>query len=435
MCTALRPLPSTPAPLRACLLALPLLALCGLASAQSATTTVLTHATVIDGTGAPPQQDMTIVMQQGRIRDMAPGLAPPAGATVVDLSGKYVVPGIINGHGHVVPQMRDAQLRQYTLYGITTTTSMSVDPDDTQDFKNRQKAGDLRGARMLSVMYRFTSSQLKPGSEYPTIEQARAKVDDIVAKGADFVKVWVDSSNGRFAKLTPEYTAAVMDEAKKFGKIRMSHIVELEDARRMVGQGVNILVHNVRDQEIPDDFIATLKAQHVSVISTLGREEAQFVYGGLNAPWDNPLFKRALNAEQQAPAAQAKIRDEQARDPNRGKWLRQFEMDKKNLKKLADNGVLFGFGTDSGGGADRFLVQGWLEHEHMDLMRDAGLTPMQIIQAFSKNNSEMFGIDKDFGTLARGKAADLLVLPQNPLEDITRMHRIEAVYLGGNRFQ
>src|SRR6478609_8865222 len=107
----------------------------GSAAAQ---TTALTHATVIDGTGAAPQRDVTIVMDNGRIREMAPGLAAPPNATVVDLTGKFVVPGIINGHGHVGPPPRDPQLRQY--------------------------AGDLKGARIMTVMYRFMSEPFKPGS-------------------------------------------------------------------------------------------------------------------------------------------------------------------------------------------------------------------------------------------------------------------------------
>ena len=97
--------------------------------------TVLRNATVIDGTGAPPQPDVTLVLENGRIRDIGPGVAAPAGATVVDLTGKFVVPGIINAHGHVGPPPRDPQLRQYALYGVTTTTSMYFDPDDVQEFK------------------------------------------------------------------------------------------------------------------------------------------------------------------------------------------------------------------------------------------------------------------------------------------------------------
>jgi imidazolonepropionase-like amidohydrolase len=311
---------------------------------------------------------------------------------------------------------------------------MYFDQDDVQQFKERQKAGDLQGARILTVMYRFMSPPFIPGSEVKTPEEARAKVDEIVAKGADFVKVWIDAQGGRHPKLSPEFTAAVMDQARKHNKIRMDHIVELADARRIVDQGVNILVHNVRDQEIPDDFIATLKQRNVAVISTLAREEAMFVFGDGPGFTDNPFFQKGLTPERLA-LLKSKKRDEQANDPSRPLWLRMFDTDKKNLKKLVDAGVRFGFGTDSGGEANRFFIQGFFEHRQMELMRDAGLTPMQIIQSFSKNNAEILGIDQDFGTLARGKAADLLVLAKNPLDDITNMRTMEAVYLGGKKFE
>jgi imidazolonepropionase-like amidohydrolase len=403
-------------------------------AAAHAQTVVLTHATLIDGTGAAPQRDVTIVMEQGRIREIGPGLAAPPNASVIDLTGKFVVPGIINGHGHVGPPPRDPQLRQYALYGVTTTTSMYFDQDDIAEFKTRQKAGDLRGARILTVKYRFMSEPFKPGSEAKTPEEGRAKVDEIVANGADFVKVWIDAQGGRHPKLTPEFTAAVMDQARRQGKIRMAHIVELADARRIVDQGVNVLAHNVRDQEIPDDFIATLKERNVSVISTLAREEAMFVFGDSPGFTDNPFFQKGLTPERLA-LLKTKKRDEQANDPARPKLMNAFEIDKVNVRKLLNAGVRLGFGTDSGGEPNRFFIQGFFEHRQMELMRDAGLSPMQVIQAFSKNNSELLGIDQDFGTLAQGKAADLLVLTKNPLDDITNMRTIEAVYLGGKKFE
>jgi imidazolonepropionase-like amidohydrolase len=403
-------------------------------AAAHAQTTALTHATLIDGTGAAPQRDVTIVMEQGRIREIGPGLAAPPNASVIDLTGKFVVPGIINGHGHVGPPPRDPQLRQYALYGVTTTTSMYFDQDDIAEFKARQKAGDLRGARILTVKYRFMSEPFKPGSEAKTPEEGRAKVDEIVANGTDFVKVWIDAQGGRHPKLTPEFTAAVMDQARKHGKIRMAHIVELADARRIVDQGVNILVHNVRDQQIPDDFIATLKERNVSVISTLAREEAMFVFGDSPGFTDNPFFQKGLTPERLA-LLKTKKRDEQANDPARPRLMNAFEIDKINVKKLSDAGIRLGFGTDSGGDPNRFFIQGFFEHRQMELMRDAGLSPMQVIQTFSKNNSELLGLDKEFGTLAKGKAADLLVLTKNPLDDITNMRSIEAVYLGGKKFE
>lgn len=396
----------------------------------SAQVTVLTHATLIDGTGAAPQNDITLVMDNGRIRDMGPSsrTAAPSGAIVLDLTGKFVVPGIINGHGHVGAN-RDPELRQYTLYGVTTTTNMAVDADDIVEYKAEQKRGNLRGARILTVKYRFMST-----TEYNTPEAARAKVDDIVAKGADFIKVWIDGQNGRLVKLSPEVSAAIMDQARQHGKITMAHVYEYVDAKRMVDQGVNILVHDVRDQEMDAEFIATLKRRNVSVISTLSREEGMFVYGEAPAWIDDPFFRKGLSAERFA-LLKTKKREEQAKDPELVRNKRAFAIDKINLKKLSDAGVRIALGTDSGGAADRYFIQGFFEHRQMELMVEAGLGPMQVIQAFSKGASEALGIDKDFGTLGKGKAADLLVLNKNPLDNIANMRAIETVYLGGKKFE
>jgi imidazolonepropionase-like amidohydrolase len=349
----------------------------------------------------------------------------------VDATGKFVVPGIINAHGHV-GEDRDPQLRQYALYGVTTTTSMAIDPDDIAAFKERQKRGDLRGARILTVKYRFTSPPLA-GSDYKTPAEARSKVDEIVAQGADFIKVWVDAQDGRSPKLTPEFCAAVFDQARKHGMTTMAHIVEYEDAKRMVELGVNILAHNVRDREIDDALIATLKQRNVSVISTLAREEAMFVFGQSPAWIDDPFFLRGLRGGQAAGLA-AK-REQQAKMPDVARYEKAFAIDKINLKKLSDAGVRIALGTDSGGDANRYFIQGFAEHHQMELMIQAGLTPMQIIQAFSKGAAETLRIDKDFGTLAPGKAADLLVLARNPLDNITNMRSIDAVYLGGRKFE
>jgi len=399
----------------------------GSAAAQ---VTVLKGATLIDGSGAAPQSNVTIVIENGRIRDLGAGVTAPAGATMIELAGKFVVPGIINGHGHVGPAPRDRQLRQYALYGVTTTTSMAADPDDIVDYKAKQKAGDLRGARILTVRYRFTTLA-QGGYDYKTPEAARHKVDEIATHGADFIKVWIDGQGGRGPKLSREFVAAVFDQARKHGKLTMAHIVGLADARMVVDEGANMLVHNVRDQDIPADFLATLKARNVSVISTLAREEGMFRAGG--GTTDNPFFTKGLTPEQLA--GLNKKLDTLTNDPERAASIRAFEQDKINVKRLFDAGVRLGFGTDSGGASERYFIQGYYEHRQMELLMQAGLTPMQVIQSFSKNNSEMFGIDKDFGTLAKGKAADLLVLAKNPLDDIANMRTFEAVYLGGKKFE
>jgi hypothetical protein len=202
----------------------------------------------------------------------------------------------------------------------------------------------------------------------------------------------------------------------------------------VIDEGVRILLHNVRDQEVGSDFIARLRDQNITVISTLAREEAMFGYGSEGSGFtDNPFFTKALRPEQLA-VLRNELRPKQAKMPGRDRAIRALETDKKNLKKMVDAGVRFGFGTDSGD-PRRFLVAGFFEHRQMELMIQAGLTPMQVIQSFSRNNAQAYGIDKDYGTLALGKAADLLVLMKNPLENVLNMRAIEAVYIGGKKFE
>jgi imidazolonepropionase-like amidohydrolase len=393
----------------------------------------LEHATLIDGTGTAPRNDTTLILENGRIRDIgsSSSLRTPAGAQVVDATGKYVVPGIINAHGHVGDN-REPQLRQYALYGVTTTTSMAMDADDIAQFKDQQKRGDLRGARILTVKYRFSTLPV-PGPEIRTPEAGRAKVDEIVAKGADFIKVWVDPQEGRVPKLTPEFCAAVFEQARKHSKTTMAHIVEYEDAKKMVELGVDILVHDVRDRELDGEFIATLKRKNVSVIPTLAREELLFAYGQSPAWIHDPFFLRGLRGDQAA-GLSAKI-EQQAKAQSLARLKQAFETDRINLKKLVDGGVRVALGTDSGGDPQRYFIQGFAEHHQMELMAGAGLTPMQVIQAFSQKAAETLRIDKDFGALAKGKAADLLILDKDPLQDIRNMRSIAAVYLGGKKFE
>jgi imidazolonepropionase-like amidohydrolase len=399
-------------------------------ASATAQVTVLTHAIVIDGTGSGPQKDVTIVIENGRIRDMGPSskVAVPAGAAVVDLKGKFITPGIINAHGHVGAKT-EPQLRQYALYGVTTVNSMQTDPDEVVQVREAQKRGELRGARVFTIKYRFGPDLL-----VQTPEQARAKVDEIVGSGADYIKLWVDSQFGKQTKLTPEFCIAVLEQARKHGKLTFAHIYDLADAKMLVEQGLNGLAHNVRDREVDAEFIALLKRRNVTLIPTLVRDEGLFVYGDAPVWVDNPFFQKFVPPER-LEVLKTKIREQQAKHPQRELFKAGFEMNKVNLKKLSDGGVRIALGTDSGGAADRFFIQGHSEHREMELMVEAGMTPMQVIQSFSKGASEALGIDKEFGTLAKGKAADLLVLEKNPLENITNMRSIQAIYLGGKKLE
>ena len=306
---------------------------------------------------------------------------------------------------------------------------MQTDPDEVVQVREAQKRGELRGARVSTIKYRFA-----PDPEVNTPEQARAKVDQTVAAGADYIKLWVDSGFGTRVKLTPEFCAAVLEQARKHGKLTFAHIYELADAKMLVERGLNVLAHNVRDREVDGEFISLLKQRNVTLIPTLVRDELLFAYGDAPAWIDDPFFLKSVPPERLT-VLKTKIRDEQLKNPQRARLKAGFEMNKVNLKKLSDAGVRIALGTDSGGAADRFFVQGYSEHREMELMVQSGLTPMQVIQSFSKSASETLGIDKEFGVLTKGKAADLLVLERNPLENITHMRTIQTIYLGGKKFE
>jgi imidazolonepropionase-like amidohydrolase len=295
--------------------------------------------------------------------------------------------------------------------------------------RREQQGGTLRGARVMTTLWRF-----EPNPAVATPQQARAKVDEVVAQGADLIKVWVESLYGTRAKIAPEIRVAVLEQARKHGKITTAHIYELADAKMMIEAGLNVLAHNVRDREVDAEFIALAKKRNVSLIPTLTRDEGLIAYAQPQAWINEPFFTKSVPPERMD-VLRTQVRAHQQNDPQSSLIRAGFEMNKINLKKMADAGVRIAFGTDSGGAPDRFFVQGYYEHREMDLMVESGLTPMQVIQAFSRNSAEALAIDKDYGTLARGKAADLLVVGKNPLDNIRNMRTIEAIYLGGRKFE
>jgi imidazolonepropionase-like amidohydrolase len=385
---------------------------------------------VIDGTGAPAQKDVTILIKGDRISELGPSsrITIPAGAEVVKLAGRFIVPGIINAHGHVANP--DPELRQYALYGVTTTASQGTDAgDQLVKARQEQQQGKLRGSRVMTTLYRF-----EPRPDVTTPEQARAKVDEIVGRGADIIKVWIESNYGSRAKISPEIRVAVLEQARKHGKVTTAHIYEIADARMMIEAGLNVMAHNVRDREVDADFIALVKKHNVSLIPTLARDEGLTAYA-FSPPWIEEGFFRKSVPDERMQVLRNKVKEAQIKDPQAPLIKAGFEMNRHNLKKLSDAGARIAFGTDSGGAPDRFFVQGYFEHREMLLMVESGLTPMQVIQAFSKGSSEALRIDKDFGTLAPGKMADLLVLERDPLENISNMRSLQTIYLGGKKFE
>ena len=421
------------------------------------TATVLTGARVIDGSGSPPVENAVIVIRGDRIESVGPAgsVAVPEGAEVVDLAGKTIMPGIINLHGHLAltsglansaknftEQNIAEKVRQYARYGVLHLVSQGTDKPLVYDVRARQRAGEFPGARIYTSGRGFGVKggypPLQPDAtaeldvhRLSTPEEARAAVQELATQRPDFVKLWVDHHFETLPRFAPAIYRAIVDEARKQGLRAGAHIHTLEDAHALVDAGAAGLLHSVRDRPVDAALIEKMKAGQRFSVSTLAREESMFIYAGQRAPYlDDPFFTSQLPASVVETLGSAQFQAQQAANPELPRWRPALRMAQQNLKTLHDAGVKIGFGSDSGP-SGRF--EGYLEHREMALMAEAGLTPMQIIQIASKNSAEILGIDRDYGTIAPGKVAELLVLGANPLDDISNTRSLEEVWQQGKR--
>ncbi len=411
---------------------------------------VLKNFTLIDGTGHPPLAHAAMILDDGRIQWVGPEAklkAPPA-ARVTDLQGKYVMPGIINLHVHLgatigleqnekffTPENVEKDLKTYASYGVTTVLSMGTDKDSIFKIRDAQRAGRPAETRIYTAGQGFVFKGGYGGLEgvnhgVATVAEVEPAVAALAAKHVDFIKLWMDDHLGTKKKMPYDIAQAIIESAHRHHLRVVAHIFYLQDAKQLVDYGVDGLAHSVRDKPIDQAFIADMKRHGTwQMAATLSREGSMFVYGQ-TAPFANdPFFTRSVSAavvaKLDSPAYQQTVRS----DPDFSMYPGFLHNAEHNLKTLADAGVPYGFGTDSGP-PGRF--PGYFSHWEMELMNEAGLSPMQIITAATGSAARFLGA-KDLGTLEAGKWADLIVLQKNPLDDIKNSRTINAVYIAGNR--
>jgi imidazolonepropionase-like amidohydrolase len=231
-------------------------------------------------------------------------------------------------------------------------------------------------------------------------------VQELATQKVDIVKIWVDDRNGQYKKLTPDIYSAVIDEAHK-NKLRVTaHLFTLEDAKGLWKAGIDAFAHGVRDRDIDDEFLAMVKTRPAFVLVP-------------NLPDRGVKTDLSWLRDSLQPGELQKL---EAANTDRPDAQMQFGIQARNLAKMNAAGVRIAVGSDGN--------TPWAPHAEMADMVAAGMTPMQVIVAATRNGAEFLRMN-DAGTIAAGKSADFIILDANPLDDITNTRRIASVYLRG----
>jgi imidazolonepropionase-like amidohydrolase len=400
-------------------LVLPLaLAACGGGDADGALD--VTGATVFDGArivvgDGSVIEDGVIVVRGGEIFAVAESGAldvqADGEATVFDLTGKTVMPAIVNAHVHLVSERpaRAEQLQHYAYYGQSAVISLGLDEGDI-GLQMRSEVVPM-GARSQTAGRGITRPE--PGrSEVPywvdTEEEARAAVRELAEQDVDFVKIWVDDRGGQYERLTPELYGAVIDEAHQHGLRVTAHIFRLEDAKGLLRAGIDAFAHGIRDMDVDDELVQLwLDRPDVVLVPNLP---------GPGVPSDVSWISTV-------PADQLEQMQESAARENE-RAQEAFGIQARNLARLSEAGVKIAFGTDGG--------SPWAAHQELEDMVRTGMSPADVLVAATSTSAQLLGYD-DLGTVAVGNTADFVVLDANPLDDITNTREISAVYLRGDR--
>jgi imidazolonepropionase-like amidohydrolase len=389
---------------------------------------VIRNGTLIDGTGAEPIPDSMVIIRGERI--VAVGreadLEVPAEAQIIDAGGGTILPGIIDSHVHETwsPEIR----RQFLELGVTSVCDLGSPVDRMDDFEQDTWSGKpvargFRAGPIVTAPGGLPDAVLHADLNYElgTPKEARRGVADLVGRGADVIKVYLQptANNQPYPMLGDAVLKAIVDEAHAHGVLVRAHTTQLPLVPMALDAGVDVIEHVpkpdlneemlVRELQDSDDpmtdlFNLVVVAEYDALLPRMATQEVVMV----------PTLARGLGRwyeSQEATPGQRVLADG------------VLEV----VRRFHSAGGVIALGTDFSPGA----LGPDASVRETQLLRAAGLTPMQVIEAATKHAARVCGQAKDLGTIEVGKLADILIVDGDPVADLEALERVVIVVKGG----
>ena len=421
---------------------------CGKLGGKKDQVIALEGATLIDGAGGAPKRDAVIIIRNGHIEAVARvnEIQIPGNAERINLVGKTIIPGLIDAHAHVE---RWAAPR-YLVWGVTTVRDLHG--DDALALKNDLNLGSILGPRMFAAgtMIDGVPPTYSGATGVATGDQARRAVDQRAVAGVDYIKI--------YTKITPALLRPLLDEAEKLRLPVAAHLGKI-DALTAARAGVVSLEHMAGVVQSASGSAGFYAAAHQNFLSGWTTEEKGWssldsasvartaralaltrvtivptlVVHEMLSRLDNPILLSRPGMED-VPENAASVRSVPSLLRRTGWGAADFEAFRRSrrrqdqfVREFKRAGGAIAAGTDA---ANQLLIPGYSMHEELQLLVEAGLTPLEAITAATRRPAQLLQADS-LGQIAAGKVADLVVLNADPTQNITATRNIAWVMTRG----
>jgi imidazolonepropionase-like amidohydrolase len=421
----------------------------GKQSASTSDTSFFYGGRFIPGDGSPAIEEASFIVTNGKFTSIGKKgeVSPPKGSARIELTGRTVTPVFINlstqpgmnngaqyGTKNYNRDSMTADLSRYEYYGVMAVLTGGTDSGDlAASVRDELRQGKIKGARLYTAGRGIAAKgggpqALADSTIYvASALDARRAVGELAEQKVDAVKLWMDDGNGKGAKLKADAFTAAIEEAHKRNLKIVAEVYDLADAKDLVKGGIDGLVNSVRDREVDDALISAMKEKNVFLSPALTSNEAKFAYADKPEWLGEQTMREVYPARLSGYLLDEVVVNRFKRNPELAAYRQAYATAVKNLKTLADGGVKIALGTNSGA-ADTY--PGYFELRELIAMADAGMHSMDVIKAATSVPAAAMGIS-DLGTLAVGKTADFLAMPNNPLDKMSNVKDIGILYVNG----